>query len=120
MVRKIKRIISSADELGKGNLETKFQHGGGDEFGVLTTVLNKMTTDLKQRQEMLLEYAAAEDIQKGLLPTEMPFQDSLQFGNFYKSMSGVGGDYYDFIELDSERMVFVLEMFPIMESVPLL
>ncbi len=108
MVRKIKRIISSADELGKGNLETKFQHGGGDEFGVLTTVLNKMTTDLKQRQEMLLEYAAAEDIQKGLLPTEMPFQDSLQFGNFYKSMSGVGGDYYDFIELDSERMVFCI------------
>ncbi|MDX1960047.1 MAG: SpoIIE family protein phosphatase [Leptospiraceae bacterium] len=108
LVKKIKRIIISADELGKGNLETKFQHGGSDEFGILTTALNKMTSDLKQRQEMLVEYAAAEDIQKGLLPTSVPFQDSLEFGNFYKSMSGVGGDYYDFIELDSDRMVFCI------------
>jgi phosphoserine phosphatase RsbU/P len=110
MVRKIKRIIFSASELGQGNLDTKFQHGGSDEFGVLTTALNKMTSDLKHRQEMMTEYAAAEDIQKGLLPSAMPSNasDELEFGNFYKSMSGVGGDYYDFMNLGTDKIAFCI------------
>jgi serine phosphatase RsbU (regulator of sigma subunit) len=110
MVRKIKRIIASASELGQGNLDTKFQHGGSDEFGVLTSALNKMTLDLKHRQEMLTEYAAAEDIQKGLLPTTMPSNaaDVLEFGNFYKSMSGVGGDYFDFMNSGEDKIAFCI------------
>ena len=110
MVRKIKNIIGSAAELGQGNLDTKFQHGGSDEFGVLTNALNKMTTDLKHRQEMLIEYAAAEDIQKGLLPNAMPSnaRDVLEFGNFYKSMSGVGGDYYDFMNSGEDKIAFCI------------
>lgn len=110
IVSKIKRIIHSADELGKGNLETKFEHGGSDEFGVLTNALNKMTVDLKQREEMLVEYKAAEDIQKGLLPTEIPESSKpyLEFGKFYKSMSGVGGDYFDFISLPENKILFCI------------
>ncbi len=110
IVSKIKKIIFSADLLGQGNLETKFEHGGSDEFGVLTTALNKMTTDLKHRQEMMTEYAAAEDIQKGLLPTSMPTNasDVLEFGNFYKSMSGVGGDYFDFLNLGIDKIAFCI------------
>ncbi|HMV42709.1 MAG TPA: SpoIIE family protein phosphatase [Leptospiraceae bacterium] len=110
MVRKIKRIIHSAAELGQGNLDTKFQHGGSDEFGVLTTALNQMTVDLKHRQEMLIEYAAAEEIQKGLLPVEMPSNANgiLEFGNFYKSMSGVGGDYFDFMNSGEDKIVFCI------------
>ena len=110
MVRKIKGIIASAAELGQGNLNTKFQDGGSDEFGVLTTALNKMTTDLKHRQEMLIEYAAAEDIQKGLLPSTMPSNASgaLEFGNFYKSMSGVGGDYFDFMNSGEDKIAFCI------------
>lgn len=110
MVRKIKRIISSAALLGQGDLDTKFQHGGSDEFGVLTTALNKMTLDLKHRQEMLTEYAAAEDIQKGLLPTTMPSNagNVLEFGNFYKSMSGVGGDYFDFMNSGQDKIAFCI------------
>ena len=81
-----------------------------DEFGVLTTALNKMTTDLKHRQEMLIEYAAAEDIQKGLLPSTMPSNASgaLEFGNFYKSMSGVGGDYFDFMNSGEDKIAFCI------------
>jgi serine phosphatase RsbU (regulator of sigma subunit) len=110
MVRKIRRIIHSASELGQGNLNTQFQHGGSDEFGVLTSALNKMTVDLKHREEMLVEYAAAEEIQKGLLPTQMPSNANgiLEFGNFYKSMSGVGGDYFDFMNSGEEKIVFCI------------
>ncbi len=110
VVKKIKKIINSADELGKGNLDTKFEHGGSDEFGILTTALNKMTADLKHRHEMMMEYAAAEDIQKGLLPVEMPSNSTgvLQFGNFYKSMSGVGGDYYDYMNSKDGKTAFCI------------
>ncbi|HNO22883.1 MAG TPA: SpoIIE family protein phosphatase [Leptospiraceae bacterium] len=110
VVKKIKKIINSADELGKGNLDTKFEHGGSDEFGILTTALNRMTADLKHRHEMMMEYAAAEDIQKGLLPVEMPSNSSgvLEFGNFYKSMSGVGGDYYDYMNSMNGKTAFCI------------
>ena len=67
-----------------------------------------MTTDLKHRQEMLTEHAAAEDIQKDYLTTMLSnARDVLEFGNFYKSMSGVGGDYFDFMNSGEDRIAFV-------------
>ncbi|HMV79095.1 MAG TPA: adenylate/guanylate cyclase domain-containing protein [Leptospiraceae bacterium] len=51
-VQKIKRIIGSAEEVGKGNLNVEFEHAGNDEFGHLTVSLNQMVTGLREREKM--------------------------------------------------------------------
>lgn len=52
VVQKIKRIIRSAEEVGRGNLNVVFEHGGSDEFGNLTVALNEMVGGLKEREKI--------------------------------------------------------------------
>ncbi|MDF3819655.1 adenylate/guanylate cyclase domain-containing protein [Leptospira sp. 96542] len=52
VVQKIKKIINSAEDVGRGNLNVQFVHGGNDEFGNLTIALNHMVSGLKDREKM--------------------------------------------------------------------
>ncbi len=52
VVQKIKRIIRSAEEVGRGNLAVEFEHGGADEFGNLTVALNQMVSGLNEREKI--------------------------------------------------------------------
>lgn len=52
VVQKIKRIIRSAEEVGRGNLDVEFEHGGNDEFGNLTVALNTMVSGLNEREKI--------------------------------------------------------------------
>ncbi|MBM9500927.1 SpoIIE family protein phosphatase [Leptospira sp. 201903071] len=99
--KRIKVIIDKTEEVGKGNLNVEFPPSGYDEIGILGESLNQMIHGLKEREEMKGELLAAEEIQKRLLPDRLPSNlgNAVEFGAFYKAMAGVGGDYYDFIEL---------------------
>lgn len=109
-VRVIKRIIHGAEKIGAGNLDVQFKYRGKDELGTLVQSLNRMITGLKHREQMVEELSAAEQIQKQLLPVEMPasLKDRMDFGNYYRASSGVGGDYYDYIEFAPGKMVFCI------------
>ncbi len=52
VVQKIKRIIRSAEQVGKGMLDVEFEHGGHDEFGNLTDALNSMVSGLREREKI--------------------------------------------------------------------
>ncbi|MGJ4752719.1 SpoIIE family protein phosphatase [Leptospira kmetyi] len=106
VARRIKRIVAQTEEVGKGNLDVEFPSAGYDEIGILSESLNRMTHGLKEREEMKGELLAAEEIQKRLLPEKLPSNlgDVAEFGAFYKAMAGVGGDYYDFIELSPNEV----------------
>ncbi|MCB1169107.1 MAG: SpoIIE family protein phosphatase [Leptospiraceae bacterium] len=109
-VRRIKNIIGGVEQVGAGNLKTVFHYPGNDELGTLASTLNQMTRDLRHRQSMIQEISAAEQIQNQLLPSELPanFTDYLGFGFLYRASSGVGGDYFDFIEIDERRLAFCI------------
>jgi adenylate cyclase len=52
VVRKIRNIIHRAEDVGRGNLNVEFEHGGNDEFGKLTVALNSMVSGLKEREKI--------------------------------------------------------------------
>lgn len=109
-VRKIKIISKKTEEIEKGNLNVTFPKAGYDEIGILSESLNDMVHGLKEREEMKGELVAAEEIQKRLLPGKLPTSlgDKIELAAFYKAMTGVGGDYYDFIELGDGKLVFCI------------
>lgn len=109
-VRTIKEIIFGAEQIGAGNLDVKFRYRGSDELGTLVQSLNHMTNGLRHREKMIEELSAAEQIQKQLLPESMPssLEGDLSFGNLYRPSSGVGGDYYDYIEIRPGVMGFCI------------
>jgi serine phosphatase RsbU (regulator of sigma subunit) len=109
-VRAIQNISAKAELVGKGNLNVSFEYQSKDELGKLTASLNSMVQDLREREMMRRELTAAEEIQKRLLPAVMPdnMNGFVSFGTFYKAMSGVGGDYYDFIKTGSDEFLFCI------------
>ena len=52
VVKKIKIIIKSAEDVGKGNLNIQFAKGGWDEFGDLSRALNQMVNGLHEREKI--------------------------------------------------------------------
>ncbi|PJZ68027.1 guanylate cyclase [Leptospira perolatii] len=110
VVRRIKAIIKKSEEVGEGNLKVEFPLSGYDEIGVLSESLNNMVTGLREREELRGELIAAEEIQKRLLPDKFPtnLNGRVEFGAFYKAMAGVGGDYYDFIELEKGKVALCI------------
>lgn len=109
-VRKLKLISKKAEEIEKGNLQVSFPKAGYDEVGILSDSLNDMVVGLREREEMRGELAAAEEIQKRLLPEKLPtsLSETLELAGFYKAMTGVGGDYYDFIDLSDGKLAFCI------------
>ncbi|MCC5816404.1 MAG: SpoIIE family protein phosphatase [Leptospira sp.] len=106
-VRKIRKIAEVTSLVGDGNLNVEFPKTGWDEIGSLGRTLNHMVSGLREREELRGELEAAEEIQKRLLPDRLPDIKGLEFGSFYKAMHGVGGDYFDFIELE-DRVYLVV------------
>ncbi|NCS93979.1 MAG: SpoIIE family protein phosphatase [Leptospira sp.] len=101
-VKKLRKITENTEKIGKGDLNVSFPSKGWDEIGSLGRTLNSMVTGLREREELRGELEAAEEIQKRLLPEKLPVHEGLEFGAFYKAMHGVGGDYFDFIEMDGK------------------
>jgi len=68
----------------------------------------EMIKSIEQRKKLEQELALAEETQKSLLPQTLPSVPNLAIGAFSKPTRYVGGDFYDFLELDSGELFGVL------------
>jgi sigma-B regulation protein RsbU (phosphoserine phosphatase) len=62
----------------------------------------EMIKGIEQRKKLEQELALAEETQKSLLPQALPAVSNINIRAFSKPTRYVGGDFYDFVELDSE------------------
>jgi len=110
LVKRMKDIIEQVKIAGRGDLKVEFPENGLDEIEDLAVSLNGMMRGLREREQIKGEMAAAGEIQKTLLPEKIPsnLEGYYSIGTFYRPMQGVGGDYYDFIELDDESIFFCI------------
>src|ERR671912_739409 len=60
------------------------------------------------RQSTEQELRLARSIQRASLPEEVPTLEGWQISPYYRPAREVGGDFYDFIEIDDERLGIVL------------
>lgn len=61
-----------------------------------------------QRAQIRKELELAQNMQQMLFPQEMPNSDSLQVSAKYLPHQQVGGDYYDFIQLNNHEFIFCI------------
>lgn len=110
MVKRIKGIITQVRLAGRGDLKVEFFENGLDEIEDLAVSLNGMIRGLREKEELKGDIAAAGEIQKTLLPEKIPsnLEGYYSIGTFYRPMQGVGGDYYDFVELDEDSIFFCI------------
>src|SRR5438270_14047561 len=60
------------------------------------------------RERLKRDLELAREVQRGFLPQRLPEVPGYGFFGYYESAFEVGGDYYDFIALPSQRMAVLL------------
>lgn len=88
------------------------------DINLLTTLTNSMSQSLENARlfnetqrllnQMEIEMGLARQAQKSILPLESPSYPGYDFGSLIKPARAVGGDFYDFIPLDEERLCIVI------------
>ena len=76
---------------------------------VIVAMVNALKSALEdeyeaERRGVQKEFEIAWEVQMRLLPSQAPDYPRLDFGFFYQPAREVGGDYYDFIPFNPERM----------------
>lgn len=68
----------------------------------------KLIAESIEKERLEKELDVARDIQNKILPNEIPQCDNLQISALFIPAFEVGGDYYDFFELDDSKLGFVV------------
>jgi sigma-B regulation protein RsbU (phosphoserine phosphatase) len=69
-----------------------------------SALVHHLAEESAQRQRIDREIEIARQVQERLLPQIYPLVKGLDFAGFSRTAQEVGGDYYDFIALDSGRL----------------
>jgi len=101
--------------LGRGEAQDVMEFDNSDEVGEIAQAFNDITEKFRKTQENLAEQErlqkevqVAQDIQQTLLPTSFPDIEGYEIGTYYEAAKEVGGDYFDFVEIDNDTLGIVV------------
>jgi serine phosphatase RsbU (regulator of sigma subunit) len=77
----------------------------GDDLSIMLPALEQQ---MRERERVEQELRVARSIQQASLPNEVPELEGWQITPFYQPAREVGGDFYDFFELDDGRLGLVV------------
>ncbi|MBN1532211.1 MAG: SpoIIE family protein phosphatase [Spirochaetes bacterium] len=111
IIKPIKELSRGATIIGQGNLDHRINIKTSDELGRLAKEFNVMTSMIKDAKEKEIESRVmeeqlemAKDIQEGLNPMEFYEKKGVEIKGFTRAAKGVGGDYFDYIDIDDNRV----------------
>jgi serine phosphatase RsbU (regulator of sigma subunit) len=115
IIKPINALLDDINQVSKGDLDHRTVPQSSDEIGIIARTFNRMTESLKEAQKRELEAKAMEhelniamEVQGELLPEENPDLANWDLGSFYRPSKEVGGDYYDFIQIDEDHLGMVV------------
>jgi serine phosphatase RsbU (regulator of sigma subunit)/predicted ester cyclase len=82
------------------------QWGGG--MGLSELRRQRLEQEIRERERMEQELKVARDIQQASLPKEVPELEGWQVSPYYQPAREVGGDFYDFFNLEDGRVGVVV------------
>ncbi len=109
--RPLKKLSKGVEIIGTGNLDYKIKVNSHDEIGLLAQQFNEMTGELKGAKDKEIEnrimeeqLEVAKEIQEGLNPSGFYNKNGIQIKGYTRAAKGVGGDYFDYIDIDENRV----------------
>lgn len=111
----IEELTRGARIIGHGNLEWEFSTNRRDEIGILAKSFDQMKGDLKklldeqaEKKRIEVELNNARTIQKFTIPYGSPKINGIEFSGIVKTSSEIGGDFYDYFDIDDTRVLMVI------------
>jgi sigma-B regulation protein RsbU (phosphoserine phosphatase) len=80
----------------------------GEAFDSMTASVERLLRESQEKSRMQSELDIAREVQRQLFPRTLPRVPGLELFGFCNPARSVSGDYYDFIQIDSNRVGLVL------------
>lgn len=103
VTKPLSKLVNAAEKLSQGDFSVQVEIQSRDEFEELGETFNRIGPQLKERQEIKQSLAVAKDIQQLILPVETPKLEKFDIASRLDYCDETGGDYYDYIEMNSGR-----------------
>jgi serine phosphatase RsbU (regulator of sigma subunit) len=112
ITRSTARLTRGSREVASGNLDYRIPVKRRDQLGDLAVSFNRMTDSVKamlvqvaEKEHLARELELAREIQEGLLPPTSSVHGEISMFAHFRPAAEVGGDYFDVIPLDGNRLV---------------
>jgi phosphoserine phosphatase RsbU/P len=79
-----------------------------NSFNSMTTSIEKLVQEQKEKQRLEGELAIAQEVQAQLYPKLVTQLETLEVHGFCRPARTVSGDYYDFLALNSDRLMLAV------------
>ena len=108
-------LYGATTHINRGDFSHRIAVKSNDQLAALATSFNSMTASIerlvleqKEKQRLQNELAIAQEVQAQLFPKEISQLESLEVHGFCRPARTVSGDYYDFLKLNSGKMIFAV------------
>ncbi len=99
VTRPLRDLAAAAQDLARGQLDTRAVVASRDEVGELAAAFNAMVPELQSHIKTKEGLALAHEVQQKLLPSAPPMLTGYDIAGMCLYSEDVGGDYYDFLDL---------------------
>jgi serine phosphatase RsbU (regulator of sigma subunit)/tetratricopeptide (TPR) repeat protein/transposase len=110
-----KKLATWIRDLGQETARDDIEFDTSDEVGEIAKAFNDITEkfrksqeDLAEQERLQKEMQVAQEIQHTLLPAAFPEIEGYEIASYYEAAKQVGGDYFDFVEVDKDTLGIVV------------
>ncbi|HEY3927867.1 MAG TPA: SpoIIE family protein phosphatase [Candidatus Koribacter sp.] len=111
ITRSVAELYIATEYVNKGDFHHRIQIKSKDQLAALESSFNSMTTSIealiieqKEKQKMESELAIAQEVQALLFPQATSEMESLELHGVCRPARTVSGDYYDFLQLGQNQI----------------
>jgi len=111
----VAQLYEGTQLVNRGDFSHRIPVKSSDQVATLATSFNAMTASLeklieeqKDKQRLENELVIAREVQAQLFPHDSVQLASLEVHGFFRPARTVSGDYYDFLALDSDRLILAV------------
>ncbi|HVS01070.1 MAG TPA: SpoIIE family protein phosphatase [Thermoanaerobaculia bacterium] len=113
--RAVNRLSRGTTAVRQGDFSVRIPVRRKDQVGDLQRSFNEMAGDLEtlvasatQKELLDKELALARDLQKSLLPTDLPAPDRIEIATLFEPSAALGGDYFDVLRLSERELAVII------------
>ena len=111
----VAQLYEGTQHVNRGDFSHRIKVQSTDQLATLANSFNSMTTSIeklvqeqKEKQRLEGELAIAQEVQAQLYPKSITQLESLEVHGFCRPARTVSGDYYDFLGLNSDKLMLAV------------
>ena len=115
ITKAVAHLYDATKHINRGDFRHRIPVRSSDQLATLANSFNSMTTSLeklieeqKEKQRLENELVIAQEVQAQLFPRQISQLASLEVHGFCRPARTVSGDYYDFLTINSDRMLLAV------------